>query len=254
MSTRYFSLQGKVRFGRRQPNGAIGPVRWAFNAPSFELAIKTTNEEVNESYTGQRLLEARIETGKSVTYSMSLSSFDVDTLARALYGSKATRIAGTVSAENFPVGLAVGDQVKLARERVSSVVVTDSAGTPATLVAGTDYVVDNAFAGILEIRNLGSYVQPLKAAYSFAETRSLALFAAAPEETFILFDGVNTVDNSPVYLELYRGRTNPAASLPMINSEGFGSLELNGSALYDAAKASDALLGGFGRMVFTGAT
>jgi hypothetical protein len=154
--------------------------------------------------------------------------------------------SGSVTAEVLPT-LAVGDYVVLKHGGVSSVVIKDSAGTPATLTAGTHYEIDSANGGVGKILNLGSFIQPLKADYAHTASADVTMFTAAPPERYLFLDGINTVDSSPVRVRLYKVRFDPSSSIPFIN-DGFGQLELNGSVLYDSEAAADANLGGFGKI------
>ncbi|GAB3755184.1 phage tail tube protein [Lysobacter olei] len=242
-----FSFQGKVYVGTRLAGGIAGALRWVGDAPKCDVSLTTESENRKESYSGQRLTSARLRKGNEATIAMTLNWADADNLALGLYGTTAAVAAGTVTAETLPTGLAAGDVVVLDHGGVSSLVITDSAGTPATLVAGTDYALDSANGGVVSIKNVGSYVQPFKAAYSHTASSDVSMFTAAPPERYLLLDGVNTVDDSPVRLRLYRVQFDPAATLPLIN-EGFGSIELSGAVLYDSEAAADATLGGFGKI------
>jgi hypothetical protein len=127
------------------------------------------------------------------------------------------------------------------------VVVKDSAGTPATLTAGTHYEVDSANGGVIKIKNLASFVQPFKVDYAYTASADVTMFTEAPPERYLFLDGINTVDGSPVRLRLYKVRFDPSSSIPCIN-DSFGQLELAGSVLYDSEAAADDNLGGFGKL------
>lgn len=251
-STKYFSLQGRISFALRQVSGKPGAVRWAQNCPKFDLAISTTEETVEESHSGQRLEDLVFSTKKSLRTAYTLHGFNIDNLAEGLYGEQYTVIAGTASAEVAPSALEVGDIIKLDHERVSSVTGVDSTGSPVTLIEGTHFEVVSAFAGHIKILSLTTIVQPLKWSYSYAETNALALLKSNPDELYVMFDGINTVDQEPVYMELYRHRAKPMSNLSLIN-DGVGTMEFEGSALYDGTKAADPNLGTLGRMVFKAA-
>jgi len=85
------------------------------------------------------------------------------------------------------------------------------------------------------------------AAMPSTASSDVTMFTVAPPERYLFLDGINTVDNSPVRLRLYRVKFDPAATIPLIN-EGFGALELSGAVLYDSEAAADATLGGFGKI------
>lgn len=252
--TKYFSLRGKVLFATILPDGSFGAARWALNAPKCDLTIDSTEETVKESFSGQDLDDLVYYPDKSVKIALSLSSFDPDNLAMALYANKVVNVSGSASAEPLPSALVAGNIIKLDHERISSLALVDSAGTPASLVLGTHYNLFSAFGGLVEIVNVASLTQPFKASYSYAETNSVALFASQPDDVGVIFDGVDSISGDPVYFELYRSRFAPAKSLPLINEKGAATLDLDGRALYDSTRAIDPVLGPFGRMVMMGAS
>lgn len=241
-----FSFQGKVYLGTRLTTGLPGALFWVGDAPLCEISLKTANDLRTESYSGQRLTTAKLIKSNEASVKLQLNEASADNLAIGLYGTQNTVAPGTVTAEVLPT-VAVGNQVALAKGGVSALVITDSAGTPATLVAGTDYTLDSAPGGIVTFKNLGAYVQPFKAAYSNGGSTDVAMFTTPPPERYLLLDGINTVDNSRVIVRLYRCKFDPAATLSLINAS-FGQIDLAGEVLYDALSASDALLGGFGKI------
>lgn len=242
-----FSFQGKVYLGARLAGGKPGALRWVGDAPRCDVSLTTDSETRRESYSGQRLVAARLQRGSEATVALTLNWASLDNLALGMYGEVNTVAAGSVTAEELPDDLVAGDVVALERGGVSSLVITDSAGTPATLVAGTHYALDSANGGVVRIINVGTFVQPFKAAYSHTQSQDVAMFATRPPERYLLLDGINTLDNAPVKVRLYRLQFDPASTIPMIN-ESFGQLELTGAALYDDEAAQDTELGGFGRI------
>jgi hypothetical protein len=246
-----FSFQGKVYLGTRLAGGLPGPLRWVGDAPVCTVTLATESETRKESYSGQRVSSAVLNKGNDAQVALTLNWANGDNLALGLYGSKVTVAAGSVTSEFMPAGLGVGDTVALARGDISALVVTDSTGVPLTLVAGTNYAIDNAKAGTINILSLGAFVQPFKASYSAGASVNVAMFTVAAPERYLLLDGINTIDGTPVKVRLYRTKFNPASSLPLIN-ESFGTLELTGQALFDSEAAIDPALGGFGKIEMPG--
>lgn len=242
-----FSFQGKVWAGSRLSNGKLSKPLWCGNVSPMTLQMATETTNKMESFSGNRLQYGRLQRGKTATLNLTFDEALPHNLALALWATALDVSGSTVSAETFESGLAVGDFVRLDHPFVSSVVLTDSAGSPVTLTLGTHYRIDSANAGLIEILSLGSLTQPFKAAYSYAGRDSFTLFTAAPPERYILLDGVNTETNEPVIVTLYRCKFDPVSDLPLINDE-YGSLALTGSVLYDTVNAADANLGGFGRI------
>jgi len=244
----YFVGQGKVFIGSRDNLGNPEALRFVGNVPSLKFSLKTEVIEHKESTTGQRATDARIVKGKSADFSCSLEDFSQENLALVLYGSSSQIASGTVTAEAFPVGLAAGDFVALKGQAVTSVVIKDSAATPATLVAGTDYEL-NADHGSVRILNAGTYVQPFTADYSRGAVTTINMLTQPLPERFVRFEGLNIADsNKAVLIELYRVAVDPLKELAMIG-EAVASFDLSGSVMIDALKAGDPVLGQFGRIV-----
>lgn len=244
------SLQGKVYVANRDANGNPLAFRYLENVPSIEITLESNTVEHFESTSGQRLQDGRLSIGKTAGIALTLDEWTQKNIALALYGTDAVIAGSTVTAEKFPAMLKVGDYVRLKQQDVSSLVIKDSAGAPATLVAGTDYELVSAKHGTVKILDVGAYTQPFKADYQYAGGVNVALFSAAPPELWLKVDGVNTAEgNKAVLAELYRVIFDPASTIQLIHNEGYGPLELAGSVLYDATKVSDATLGQFGRMV-----
>lgn len=210
-------------------------------SPSREI------KKIKESCTGQRLDLTTITKGKSLGVEIQMSQFDKDMLSMALYGTASVVSGATVTAEVFPA-VAVGDFVHLKHPGVSSVILKDSAGSPATLTAGTHYSVDGAAHGRIKILNLASFIQPFKADYTYAAYANIAAFTAASVTKGIIFDGVNTANNnSPVRVFIPKIDFDPTDSYDWLNDEE-STITIKGSALYIAELASDTSYGPFMRV------
>lgn len=242
-----FSFQGKVYLGARLAGGKPGALRWVGDAPKCDVALATETESRKESYSGNRLTSAYLQKGTDVTLALTLNWADAENLVLGLYGTAINVSSGTVASETLPSGLVVGDVITLEHGGISDLEITDSAGSPGTLTEGTHYQIESANGGTIKILSLGSFTQPFKAAYDYTASADVTMFTSAPPERYLLLDGVNTLDNSPVKLRLYRVRFNPLSTLPLIN-DSFGQIELSGAALYDSEAAADSDLGGFGKI------
>jgi hypothetical protein len=242
-----FSFQGKVYLGARLAGGKPGALRWVGDAPRCDVSLSTDSETRRESYSGNRLTSARLQRGSDAEVALTLNWANAENLALGLYGEVKAVAAGSVTAEALPPGLQVGDSVVLEHGGVSTLVITDSAGTPATLVAGTHYELESVNGGVVRILDVGAFTQPFNAAYAHTASQDVTMFTTKPPERYLLLDGINTLDGSPVKVRLYRVQFDPASSIPMIN-ESFGQLELAGTALYDDEASLDEDLGGFGRI------
>jgi len=242
-----FSLQGYIRIGTRDANGGIGKLRWVGNVPEATLQLNTTNVDKNESYSGKRLQVGRLPTGTTAALNYTMDEWSSANLALAFNATVADISASSVTGETFPTGLVGEDLVRLEHPFASSLAITDSAGTPAT-VATDKYALEGHGQNIVRIIDPASYTQPFKAAYSYAAAQNLVLFANLGQEVFLQFDGVNTETDEPVVLDLWRVRHDPIQQLGLINQE-YGNLPMTAAVLYDRTRAVDATLGGFGRML-----
>ena len=248
MST-YASFQGRVFLGKRDIDGLPIEVRSPGNVAELKLSLKTDVLEHYESQTGQRSLDHRMVKQKSATVTLTIEEFTKENLALALYGTHVTGSTGSVSAE--PIGGAapvVGDRYFFAHPKVSAVVVTDSAGTPGTLTAGTHYTVDTDF-GALQFLEITGFTAPFKAAYTYGVTTEIGIFTQSVPERYLRLEGINTAQgNAKVLVELYRVAFDPLKEISFISDE-YNKFELEGSLLADTTKPYDAVLGQFGRIV-----
>jgi hypothetical protein len=242
-----FSLQGYLRIAEILPNGTIGKLRWLGNVPEAQLQLNTEAEDVTESFSGQRLQIGRLSTGTTAAFNYQMDYWSAANLALAVNANETAIAASTVTGETFPTGLVAGDLVRLDHPFVSSLIITDSAGTPAT-VPPANYRIEGHSESVVNIVTPGAFVQPFRAAYAYAAATNLALFSKIGSAVYLQFDGVNTVTNDPVFLEMWKVRHDPIKELALIN-KGQGNMPMTSAVLYDQTRALDPLLGGFGRML-----
>ncbi|MCY1266025.1 hypothetical protein D9M69_218760 [compost metagenome] len=114
------------------------------------------------------------------------------------------------------------------------------------LVAGTDYRIESANAGLVEF--LTPQATAVTAAYDSEEAVALTMFTQQPPERWFVLDGIDTETGKSVIVDLFRCKFNPVGTLGLIHEE-YGSLPLTGSVLYDPLNAGDPLLGGYGRYI-----
>lgn len=243
-----FSFQGMVWSGERLANGSLSRPVWAGNVPACSLKLSTSATDKVESFSGKRLQYGRLQKGTTAQIDITFDEWLPKNIAAAIWATQVALAADTVTGELLEAGLVAGDFVKLDGNFVSSVVLTDSNPTPATLVAGTDYRVESQNSGLIELLNVTGKTQPIKAAYATAAAEAFTMFTAPPPERYILLDGINTETNEPVIVTLYRCKFDPVSDLAFIN-EDYGNFQLTGSVLYDELNAANDELGGFGRIV-----
>jgi hypothetical protein len=255
IKSNYFSGQGDVLIAKRSSAGVPGAFWLIGNAPRFEVKPTMERREHRESRSGNRLVDKTQTTTKGGTLDLTFEDIRKDNLALLLSGKKVTLASGSYTAgspDAFPSGLVVGSIVKLTRPNASSIVIKDSAGTPATLTLGTHYRVLDVKHGLVEILSLGAFVQPFKAEYSYTQTDIVTQFEANDDDEYwVYFAGVNT-EGSPdqqIGMDLYRVVFNAAELIALINEEQ-GSFDISARILRDEVKATDANFGGFARWLY----
>jgi len=248
-----FSLQGKVYLGERLASGKPGAMHWVNDAGLLQLSASVTEESRQESYSGQRLTSATLNTGTEVSFSLTLYHATARNLALGLYGTERTVASGSITGEALPTDLLDGDTVILDRGNITNLAINDSEGTPATLVEDTDYRIESAAGGVIELLNVAGFTQPFLADYENGASTDITMFTQAAPVRYLMLDGLNTVDGSGdrVRARLYKVKFNPVSQMDLINSS-FGELALTGTALFDPLSEPDDALGGFGRIELLG--
>lgn len=191
---------------------------------------------------------------KSSSGTVNLNFVDVADAKFALgvFGTvNAIGTPGTVTVETLPT-VAVGDVYFAGggtRHRaLTTLVITDSTGSPVTLVLNTDYTVDVASGKIKFLTITGT--QPYKLAYGYTDPAAVSMLTAAAKEYVLMFENINKADsNNPGSFELYRVKFDPAQNLDFLSDE-LQTMELVGSVLADQHRSTtDTVLGQFGRRV-----
>lgn len=244
----YFSGQGRVYIGARDSNGNPQAMRWLGNVPELKVSLNVETIEHKESHSGQRLTDLSLIKSKDGEFSCAVEDFSINNLELTLYGQTSSVTAGTVTNEALPSGAVAGGIYLLANQFVSSVVVRDSAGTPATLTEGTHYKV-HAEQGAIELLNITGFTQPFRVSYSYGAAKRLAMFKSGQPEVWLRFDGLNTADgNNRVIVDLYRVVLNPSKDFSLIGDE-VQRFDLTGRVLADVTKSDTGPLGLFGRVI-----
>ena len=244
----YFSGQGKLKIAPIVAGVIAAGYRWVGNVPDFKPAFANTKLDHKESYTGQRLTDKTITTELKSTFSATLEDWSPENMALATRGKVEKTTSGAVTGEVSPATLAVGSTWLLKNSNISSLTITDSATTPAT-VGPSKYTADLAY-GTVEMLDVTGLTLPLKASYTKGVVEVVPFFTQGVQEVALLFEGINTADsNKKVRAELYRVALDPTKELGLI-TENFGQFVIEGTTLIDETKGEDPLFGKFGRMVY----
>lgn len=248
----YFEGKGKV-YAAPVTNGVPGAFRWVADCNQLQLQGQIQTEEIHESYTGLNLLADRIQKQPAMNLQMTLREWVMDNIAWGFWGTSSSISSGSVTGEALPANLAQGDLARLKYTQVSAVQITDSAATPATLVAGTDYTINAAYGSIEFIGALTGYTQPFAVDYSYNGGSNAAMFTALSPIRWLRLEGLNIADsNSAVLIELYKVQTDPLSQADFIGTSA-ADLQMKGAALYDPTKQGDTSLGQFGRIIYPAA-
>jgi hypothetical protein len=247
MAEKYYFGQGKV-FTRRY--GSNGPWRWWGDVDTLNLGTQTEKVEHKESYSSTKSLVRSIPVGKSMTMTANVFQLDTDGLADTIYGEVSTIAGGSVTGEPLPDALVAGDIIKLDYPGVSSLIITDSAGTPATLTKDTHYTEDGRF-GEVTLLDVTGFTQPFAAAYTHAGGKQVNFLTQAQPIVEFRYEGVNMAeDNAPVICEIYKMATDPLQELALItNGNTLASSNISCACLLDSTKPATGPLGQIGRLI-----
>lgn len=245
----YLSGQGKVYAGKRNADGEPLAFQYLGNVPSFELALNIDVIEHKESTSGQRLIDLRLVTGKKVDLTMNVQEFTPENIALLFQGEVETLGAGSVTGEELNGGAALvaGETYILANKNVTSLVLTDSTGSPLTLALNTNYTANTAY-GLVQFVT-GAFVAPIKAAYTKTTgQKSVGMFTEGENIRWLRFLGINTAQKqvSDAYkrfvLDLFNVQFDPTAGLGLIQ-DTVADNELKGSVLLDPTRTTGSQLG-----------
>lgn len=243
----YFSGQGRVFIGARDPNGNPLGLTFVGNVPDLKVSLSVETLEHQESQSGQRLTDLQLIKTKKGEFACTLEELIASNLELALYGSTTAVVSGTVTAEPVIASAELGKLYLLAKQNVSSVVVKAGAST----VPNTQYTVNEKHGSIL-FTDLTGITGAITADYSYGAANVTAMFTQPLPERWVRFEGLNTADsNKEVVIDLYRVAINPAKDLSVIGTE-LMKFELSGQVLADLTKSAAGDLGQFGRIVLVG--
>lgn len=229
----YYSGQGIFYVGDRDGSGNPTGLRSLGNVPSMEISIDVTKFEHKESCSGTRAVDLTIVQEKNGTFTMTLENHSAKNLALALWGADTVVTGTTVTDEAVT---AYHDKVSLLANinlTAASVTVTGGGGTP-TYVEDTDYTIDYK-NGTLTALSTGAIADlaSILVDYTFGTYTRVDAMTLTSQEKYLRFEGLNTVDNKTVVVDIFKASFDPVATLPLLNDE-IQQIELTGNILYDS--------------------
>jgi len=252
-SNLYFG-HGEAWLGIRNASGQV--TEFAISLPQINsLSIELTRETIEHVSKRTAVAGKDLKVTRMVGASgkMSCSTHTKELLAQYLYGEVVAVSGGafTANANVFPSGITSGQILPLPNNRthVSSLVITDSAGAPATLALGTNYEIVDPDAGLIKFLNITGFTQPFKAAGTEAPGANVSVLTRRVLERWLRFKGINIAnDDKIVVVDLYRCQFEPASDWKLLNDgSDVNSYELNFEALIDPTKPATDPLGQYGR-------
>lgn len=246
MSVMIFAGQGPVRIGDYDPatKSLANQLQVGCVASVLKLSPSRETAEIKETCSGARGTKYDYEKSKTVGFELELVEFEREMLAQALYGDLVQVAGGSVTGEVMPTMVA-GGIYSTRHPKISALVVKDSAGSPATLVAGTHYTLDSADYGRIVVNSLGSFVQPFNVDYTYAARENIKPFVKTGVVRGIIFDGVSTIDGSKARIFLPRISFDMTSEFSLI-SEDPTPLKMTGKLLVADVASNDPVLGPYG--------
>lgn len=205
--------------------------------------------EKRTSRDSSNALIARVETQIDSNLTLVLNEPNLNNLKYILRGDQYTQAASAITGENTrATGLVAGDYIYTKHPIGTWTALKDSAGSPATLVEDTDYEVVDADYGQIKLLSVSGDTQPYKADYTPQAYSGVRALMTSALHYRIRIDGINLVDSLKFIAEYYKVRLSPATEFPLIGTD-FAQYTLEGAALADSTKTSDAILGSYGRFI-----
>ena len=240
--TTYALTQGKVYMASRIANGAINSgYLWVGDADKVEISTTQKFDDIEESYTGNRLVAAHAPIGTSLNFKINCLQIDTANLQKAYYATYAGAVTGASVVAEL-ITLYNGAMTPLANPGVSAVVAVKVAGSVAEVI-GTDITVDAA-NGTITVLPASTVVPagagvPSSVNYTFGTyTGKIEPFTTAIVEFSIFVAGFNIMNgNAPFLARLHRVSMNMAKMLSLIDNKHI-ALELDGMLLPDSTQAA----------------
>jgi hypothetical protein len=246
----YLIGRGDLFIADRETDGNPKALAHIGECSMFEFNVGAEYVDNFETSSGLNRQDAHILLRQTAELSLVMKEPTADNLSLALYGEKVSVTGASLTNQLFPTGIVAGEvrRVPGGYMNLSAVTIRDSAGSPATLIANTDYVLDAMF-GTVEFRASGvtGKTQPFKIDFTYASTTEVALCKKRSAEKWVLFKGINIADGDKKFaVEFYRAAFEPATKLPMKTNE-IAEFEIRAAILNDSTKTESGSLGKFGR-------
>lgn len=250
----YYYGHGQAWLGGRTAGGLVDT--FDVSLPEIDAVTISLQKESIEHISKRDSLafkDLKVTRMVTATGSITCAQHTAAILAQYLFGTSSTITGGSISAVAFEnTAIAAGETVPFPGDRTNLSTFTsivDSAGSPATLVNGTDYLVD-ADAGVVKFLNVAGFTQPFKLNGTEAAGTGVGIFKQRSFEKWIRVKAINLADSDAVeVIDLYKCDIEPANEWTLINDGNeVNRYEIPFEILKDTTKASSATFGQYGRV------
>lgn len=250
--------QGEVLAARWDGDTPPAANAWMklWDVDALSMALTRDSFTHKESRSGKKMEVREIPNGESGTIKASIASINTYNLALLMSSVPQDIAGGSVSGFELPGGVAPGDVILTDHIGISSLVVTDSAGTP-VVVPSDNFTVAGGY-GKIEVKSLPSGpapTQPLKLAYTYAVARAVGILAATnPAKIALRYNGINLAENgAPVVVDYWKLSVGVLSELALINNDtSVAKMPFEAKLLADMTR-EETELGFFGQMRYLGA-
>jgi hypothetical protein len=235
--------RGKAYFDRFDAAGAKSGYRFLGNIEKISVTPSVNKVEKFSSTKAAAVKLASVVINQTNLVDMTMSEFIPENLALALFGSTSTitQTSSAITAEALTVGTGgarLGMVYKTLNRNISIVSVKKGA---TTFVAGTDYDIINAAAGLIYLRPTGGTIVALDALtidYTKGVFSGVQVSGGAVGKIQGALLFIGDPANGPTYeLEIWRVNINPSGALDFL-SDAFGTVPLQAEILDDSANHS----------------
>ena len=236
---KYYSGQGTLYVGERDSNGypSKGLVSVG-NVPTLEISIEIEKFEHKESESGNRAIDLTLVQELNGTFQAVLESISSANLALGFFGTSASVTGAAVAAEDIVIDT-LGVNYPLANVNIAQAPApTAQDSLAASLTLGTDFTIDYDNGTVQIATGYGGTIpDTFTFGYTYADYLQMSAFTETLVERYMRFEGLNTVDDDRVIVDIFKASIDPAQNFGLINEE-IASLTLNGTILRDTLNAS----------------
>lgn len=212
------------------------------NATKFEIKtnseLKPRKSKKCENY-GQAVDSVTIQQPADIN--ITFDEIDRESLSIIFLGNATanTIAATTVTDEIIPV-VAAGKIIRTSASNISAVTVSDATGVT-LFTLGTDYTIENAAVGLINIIDGGAITSGVNVSVDYVSGEVAYNRVTAGTDPNIklryLLVGKNLVTQEPLQVEVFESNASPQSGVDFL-SEEYATIELSGTANIDPVKGT----------------